>query len=259
MSIHKTVVSGLVALAATAAAAIGAATPAQAAVDPATVVAAVKGAYEAYQKLSSNQLTLQQATTQIITKLESIETHIIGHIDLIAAADVEACALSAVTNVADLPNMSFDTKQLFAFNTTDCVSKAKALLNNSTSKVAIDHIGYALNTVGPIALVARKHAGLSVGTLRTNIIGATNTLISKLTPPCTASPLWGDAEPGGPVEVILRCTAFNGKIGGDSVIVFISRNDPLPPFDYSRARTAAMRGTSYELGVAALPILNQSS
>jgi hypothetical protein len=154
--------------------------------------------------------------------------------------------------------MTPDTKQLFAFNATDCVTKAKAFISTATSKSAIDHVGYALNAVGPIALLARKHANLGTSALKTTIVSATNSLISRLAPSCSANPLWGDAEPGGPVEVILRCTAFNGRVGADSVIVNIRPGDPLPPFNYNRAKTLAMRGTSYELAVAALPILNQA-
>jgi hypothetical protein len=35
----------------------------------------------------------------------------------------------------------------------------------------------------------------------------------------------------------------------------IRRGDPLPPFNFSVPRTQVMRGTSYELSTAALPIL----
>lgn len=229
---------------------LGMATPAQA-VTPMQVVNAVKDAYEAYQKLNNNQFTLQQATDQIISRIEQVEDHIIDHIDLIAAADIEACSLSAVDLVSSLPSMTPTAKQIFAFNTTDCVNKAKTFVNAASSKAAIDHVGYALHAVGPIALIARKHAGLSEGTLRTNIIGASNTVISKLNPSCQATPLWGDSLPGGWVEVRLSCTAFNGNVGATHVLA----QQPFPVWNYSVPRAAAMVGTSWQLSMAAAPVI----
>ena len=84
---------------------------------------------------------------------------------------------------------------------------------------------------------------------------ADTTLMTKLTPSCFATPLWGDAEPGGPVEVELRCTAYNDHVGSDFVVRRLRRGQPLPPFNYAFARTEAMQGTSYLVAVAVLPVL----
>jgi hypothetical protein len=224
------------------------------AVTPDQVVTAAKLAYEAYQKLYGGQLTLEQAKTQIIDAIRSAQAQIIAHIDAIAAANVRACARSAVIDVVDIRAMTPDSLQAFARDATACVTLAEALTYASTDRAAIDQVGFALNTVGPIALAARAFAGLSTPATKDTLIAANNGLMVKLSPSCFATPLWGDAQ-GGRVEVELRCRAYNGNVGYDFVVIRARRGQPLPPFDYSDATTDAMRGTSYEVATAVLPVL----
>src|SRR3954452_17778682 len=66
------------------------------AVDPGTVAAAAQAAYSAYQKFVAHELTLQQATTQIINAIDAAKTQIIAHVDRLAAADARACTRAAV-------------------------------------------------------------------------------------------------------------------------------------------------------------------
>jgi hypothetical protein len=231
---------------------------AEEAVTPGEVVGAAKAAYQVYQMFNGGQLTLADAKAQIVSAINAARTQIVAHIDAIATAEVQACAMSAVINVADIQAMSPDTLQVFALNTTDCVAHANTLLNVTTDKAAIDQLGFALNTVGPIALVARATAGLTTPATKSTLITANNTLITRLAPSCTATPLWGDSAPGEPVEVMLRCIAYNGHEGYDSAVAFIRRGRPLPPFNYTYATTEAMAGTSYEVAKAVLPVLNAS-
>ena len=56
--------------------------------------------------------------------------------------------------------------------------------------------------------------------------------------------------------MVLRCTAFNGQVGTDFTFVYVRRGQPLPTFNYARARAQAMRGTSYQIAAAVLPVLN---
>ena len=140
----------------------------------------------------------------------------------------------------------------FAMSTLDCVTLAKERIGSVDEQSGVNQLGYALNSVGPIALLARAHVGFETASLRATEIDAGNTLVTRLDPHCYPIPLWADAEPGGVVEVLLFCDAFNGTRGEDSVGVRIRRGDPLPPFDYSWAREVAMRGSSHELAVKAL-------
>jgi hypothetical protein len=233
-------------------------TPKAHALTPAQVIAAVQVAYDTYKKFSQSQLTLQQATTQIINSINSAKNELKAHIDQIAEIPVRSCAQTTVIDFADFPqNMSVQTRENFARDATLCATTAKETIASVASKSSVNRLGYALNTVGPIALLARSYTGLTAGipALKSELVTGNNTLVTKLNPSCTASPLWGDAEPGAPVEVILRCTAFNGQVGVDSVIANIRRGRPLPAFDYTDARRAAMVGTAWELANAVLPKL----
>lgn len=219
---------------------------------------AAKLAYEAYQKFFSGELTVEQAKTQIIDAIRSAQTQIVAHIDAIAAANVRACARSAVIDVVDIQTMTQDTLQAFARDATSCVTLAEALIAASTDQAAIDQVGFALNTVGPVALSTRAFAGLSTPATRDTLIAANNNLRVKMSPACFATPLWGDAQ-GGRVEVELRCRAFSGNVGYDFVVIRLRRGQPLPPMDYSDAIAEAMRGTSHELAGMVLPVLTAVS
>lgn len=239
----------------TAAAMLFTSAPPAHAVDPGTILGAAKAAYEAYKKFAGGELTLDQATTRIINAIDTARDDILAQIELIAAAQVKACARSAVIDVADIRSMTRDTVQAFARDSTNCATLAEALISASESKPAVDQLGFAVNTVGPIALLARTHAGLTTPLLKQTLTSANRGVIAKLTTSCHPTPLWGDAVPGGVVEIILRCTAYPGHVGVDVVYMRLRRGQPLPQFDYSAARAEALSGTSQPIADAALPLL----
>lgn len=216
----------------------------------------VKQAYDAYQKFFGGALTLDQATTQIVNAVNAAKTEILNEIDAVQAADVQACARSAVIEVADIRVLSPDNAQAFAAATTSCVTLAQADINAFSDLHAVDSAGFALNTVGPIALFARAYAAESTTLLKSTLVSAEQSTVNRLTPHCFGTPLWGDTSPGAKfVEVQLQCTAFNGANGFDSVYVKLRRGQPLPPLDYSYAIEQAMTATSYPVAEAALPLL----
>lgn len=216
----------------------------------------VKQAYDAYQKFFGGALTLDQATTQIENAITVAKTEILDEIDAVQAADVQACARSAVIEVADIRVLSPDNAQAFAAATTSCVTLAQADVNAFSDPHAVDSVGFALNTVGPIALFARTYAGESTVLLKSTLASAEQSTITRLTPHCFGTPLWGDTEPGATsVEVQLQCTAFNGTSGFDSVFIKLKRGQPLPRLNYSYAIEQAMTATSYPVAEAALPLL----
>lgn len=219
------------------------ATPAQA--DAATVVAVAKQIYSLYQQFAGGGgLTLQGAIQQITAAIQSSQTAIVSQIDLVATANVRACALSAVINFADINALTPDNLQNFALQTTDCVTQAKSLIDVvSTDKAATDQLGFAMNTVGPLALMARAKAGLTTPALRAVLVAGENTLITALLPSCDEMNVGGD----GPPLFEWTCTAYNGDIG---TAVVVRTGDAL-----ARAQDKATRNTSRAIAQAALPQL----
>jgi hypothetical protein len=226
------------------------------AVDPGTAITiittAAKVAYEAYQKYGANQLTLEQATAQIISAVNAAKTQIIAEIDQVAAADVKACATAAIIDLEDIRTFTADTLQAYARDATLCLTRAEALIGAASDKGAIDQLGFTLNAVGPVALLARTRAGFSTGTTRSVLISGNNSLIAKLYPSCQANPLYGDAPPGGLVEVMLRCRAYNGDTGFDTAF---SRTPRTIRYTFTDAANQATRNTSRALARAVLPRL----
>lgn len=210
-------------------------------VDPATVVAVIKQIYSLYQQFiagGSSGLTLQQAVSEIEAQIQSSQTAIINEIDQVAAANVRACAESAVINFADLNAFTPDTLQIFALNATDCVTQANSLLSAVTDKAAIDEVGFAMNSVGPLALMARIKAGLTTPALKAVLVSGENTLISALLPSCTKQNV---GDPGHPFYD-WDCIAYNGTE---------AEGKPL-----AAAQNAATANTSRAVAQAALPTLS---
>lgn len=188
--------------------------PAGAAVDPITVIKVIQQIYSAYKAFTagSGGPTLEQAIQQITAAIKSSQDAITSQIDLVAAADVKACAQSAVINFADIDALSSDNLQAFALDTTSCVTQADSLLNVVTDKTATDQLGFAMNTVGPLALMARLKAGLTTPALKSVLVAGENTLITALLPGCQREDLSG-GEPGVPHFWVWDCFAYNGNEG----------------------------------------------
>jgi hypothetical protein len=125
-----------------------------------------------------------------------------------------------------------------------------------SSTAQYDELGFALNTVGPIALLARASAGLGTTALRDTLVNANNALTARMvaTTSCKAQPLDGDSPPGGVKSVGLSCTAYNGETGFTLVECGCGPR-PWPPFDYTATRENALRSTSHAVARAVMPIL----
>jgi hypothetical protein len=216
--------------------------PAQA--DVGTVIAVVKQIYSIYQQFAggSGGLTLPQAVQQIEAQIQASQNAIISQIDLVAAANVQACASSAVINFADINALTPDNLQIYALDATDCVTQADSLLSAVTDKAAIDEIGFAMNTVGPLALMARLKAGLTTPALKSVLVSGENTLITALLPSCTKI---NEGDPGIPYWSWV-CTAYNGDIGDQAATLYgkIASQDE------------ATANTSRAIAQAALPMLS---
>jgi hypothetical protein len=257
MWIRTKVVSAALAIPMAAIVAFTGGPPAYAAIDPGTIISIVKQAYEAYKMLTQTQeLTLDQAVAQIEQSVNEAKTEILDHVDLIADSGVRACARSAVIAFANFPNMSTGTQQGFAIDTIDCVSQAWSLIGAVDDLGSVDHIGFALGLVGPIALAASAAVGWSTDGLAETVIEADNIDISRLNPGC-----WTVTEPyfderGHPVPSLadnyLYCKAYNGDQGSD----YVQGRTPPGGWNYSNARAQALSRTSSPLAMASLSVLN---
>jgi hypothetical protein len=215
--------------------------PAQA--DVGTVIAVIKQVYSVYQQFASGGgLTLAQAVQQINAQIHSAQQAITDQIDLVATASVQACATSAVINFADIDLLSPDNLQAFALDATSCVTQAQSLLSVVTDKTAVDRLGFAMNTVGPLALMARTKAGLTTPALKAVLVAGENTLITALLPTCRLEDQSG-GEPGVPHFYLWDCFAYNGT-GGLGARA-----------DRAGAENRATSDTSRAIAQAALPQL----
>ena len=213
-------------------------------VDVGTVVAVIKQIYSIYQQFlgGGSGLTLPQAVQQIEAQIDAARTAIINEIDLVAAANVQSCAQSAVVNFQDINALSPDNLQVYALAMTDCVTQANSLLGAVTDKAAIDEIGFAMNTVGPLALIARLKAGLTTPALKSVLVAGDNTLISSLLPTCRRI---NEGDPDHPFFE-WDCIAYNGN---EAEIWVNAKNALVTSQDYATANT------SRAVAQAAIPTL----
>jgi hypothetical protein len=228
------------------------ATPRAHAIDVQSVISAAKTAHSAYQALQRNEITLQQATDRIIGAINGARTDITNHIDRVATAELRACANDAVDGLVNFNRFTTDTKQAFARDSSFCLRRIESMLSTINDKPAADQLGVAANAVGPAALIAFAHVNFDPAPVRSTLRSVNNTLVTKLAPSCQASPLYGDAVPGGWVEVMLRCRAHNGDLGYDTAF---SRDPRRDTFDFTRAANQATRNTSRAVAQAVLPTL----
>jgi hypothetical protein len=222
------------------------------AVEPGTILAAAGAAFTAIQALRSGTLTLPQATDRIVAAIGQARTQILAEIDLLAVADAKACARTAVTDLSDIALFTPDTMQAFARDTLMCVNTHDARMGVS-ERAALDQLGFSLDIIGPIAMLARAHVGFNTADVRATLINDNNIVVSRLAPSCWSTPLTGDSEPGSPtVEYQLNCVAYNGDVGIDHVVG--SRRKP-PKIDFTYAIGVATRNTSRPLALQALSTL----
>jgi hypothetical protein len=172
------------------------------------IIAAAQAAYGLYKQFASSSMSVEEATRQILTAINSAKTEIISHIDQIATAQAKACARQAIIDFADIERFTPDTLQAFARDATGCVTLIDSLLGAVADKAAIDQLGFALDAVGPVALIARGRAGLSTQGLADTLVSSNTTVISKLAPSCRGVYREGMLE-------WYACTAYNGDRGKD--------------------------------------------
>lgn len=173
------------------------------------IIDVITKVYGIYEQFAGGGNSAQAATQQIIEAINTARTDIINHIDAVATADVRACAQSAVIDFNDFNALTPDNQQAFALSATNCAARADSLISAVTDKAAKDQLGYAVNTVGPIALMARARAGLTNSGLTSVLADANQTIYNQLPPSCAIN---AEIEPGSPTVYFANCTTYKGDL-----------------------------------------------
>jgi hypothetical protein len=202
--------------------------------DIATILAAVKKAYDIYKSFAQGGTSGQDATALILNAIQSAQTAIISHIDAIATAEARACARSAVVDLPNFEALTTDNRQAFALAATSCVTRIESLLGTVTDLGAVDQLGFSLNAVGPIALITRSRTGLTNPSFVPVLVSSNQTVVTRLAPACHPHT---DLE--GATEYI--CLAYNGDRAVDFPLV--------------NSQNAAMQRTSWPVAKSVLPQL----
>jgi hypothetical protein len=231
-----------------------------AAVDIKTVIEVVKGLYDLYKAFTASHLTLEQATSQIITAVNTAKTDILAQVDRVATAQARACTRSAVIDFADIQAFTPDTLQAYARDATACATLIDSLLDVVTDKASADALGFALDTVGPLALAARSRAGLSTPALIGTLIDANNVVISSLAPTCTVQ--LSGVGPAGPLPgnwyvFITTCVAYNGdRAVVTNPVLWPPTSNPV---DIPAVSALATKNTSRAAATYVVPVLQSMS
>ncbi|SDY41294.1 hypothetical protein SAMN05444365_102187 [Micromonospora pattaloongensis] len=233
--------------------------PASAAINWTQVITAAISAVSSWASASNTQAAIQEATRQILTAVNSARTEILAQIQTIATAQTRACANHAVIEFFDIERMTPDNMQRFAQDATGCAVATESMISALTDQASVDQLGFAMNIVTPIALVARARTGLTTDGLKNTLRSANTQLVPKLAAShCTFwSPNFDPDIPlprdGDIVSYDLYCTAYNNDHGyAYAEVVWPNR---LPDNAFDPAVADATRNTSRAIAVAVLPML----
>lgn len=213
----------------------------------AEVASGIGTAYSVYEKFLGNQLTIEQATAQVLTALNATRDEIVRTIEGIAAADAKACARAAVINFQTIDRMSDVDKSLLAASSLQCLTTIEAYLEVVQTKANVDKLGFALNALGPIVLMSRAAADIpEVPEIPDIIVNSNAFLIQELTPACTVKRV-GFPDEDQPQQLNIRCAAYNG----DTHSVLTYQGDPQRLAKHTNAQNQAARNTSRRVAQAA--------
>lgn len=218
-------------------------------------IQAVSSAWSA----QNTQEAIRQATQQIIAAVNTARSDILAQIETITVNEYRACANHAVIEFADIERMTPDNAQRFAQDATGCAVTLMSVIPGVTGKAGVNELGFALNIVSPIAIIARLRTGLTADALRIALRSAENNLITRLTADgCTISSIRLDPElplprRGELVPYDILCTAFNRDVGTNGIEVPWPQQVPHSAVEVAQER--AMGNTSRAIAVAVLPQL----
>jgi hypothetical protein len=212
------------------------------AVEVEQVLEALRTAYALYQEFQREEITLEQATADIINAVNAAKTEILAHIDAIAAAQAKACARAVVISYANIGEFTEDVTQQFANDSIACLSEIESVMADLDDPAAVDTLGFALNALGPVALLLQAHAGFddTVADILDLVESGNQVVIGMIVPYCWRQALKGDATPP---EILIRCTLkYKGDDGIGSAVSWVG--DPNLEAKAQAAERYAYRNTS---------------
>jgi hypothetical protein len=209
------------------------------AVEVEQVLKAIETAYALYQQFQDQEITLEQATTDIINAVNAAKTEILAHIDAIAAAQAKACAKALIVKYESVEDLTQDNQQLLALDSIDCLAEIESVMAELDEQAAVDTLGFALNALGPVALLVQAHAEFddTIAGILDLVASGNQTVIETIVPKCQQHTIKGDAKPP---EILIRCTAYNGETGSEVSYV----GDPNLKAKARAAERYAYRNTS---------------
>jgi hypothetical protein len=255
-----------------------------------TFLGYVKNGYDFFNKYIIGQ---PDVIAQMQAMINQAKTQIIAELDGLAAAWDSSCAANALDTFQNIDTLTPDNLQAFAISSDKCVTDAQALIGAVSTQSAIDKIGLALNTVGPVALIANARANFPTDELRQHIMAANQQLKVKLTPICDVSiddpnslPDFEGAVTGhgacynfhvptpkrvevgerggvfylppGPNTAFLAWPLLGDAFPDDDVFWWRGHTVAFPPVDFSIAISQVMQGTSWQVADTVLNVMEPS-
>jgi PASTA domain/Tectonin domain len=271
---------------------VAAAQPARADTTPSFIsyLGYVKDGYDFFNKYILGQ-------PDVIAKMQAMinqaKTQIIAELDGLAAAWDSSCAANALDTFQNIDTLTPDNLQAFAISSDKCVTDAQALIGAVSTQAAIDKIGFALNTVGPIALIANARANFPTNELQQHIMSANQQLKAKLAPICDVSiddpnslPSFEGAVTGhgacynfhvptptrlevgerggvfylppGPNTAFLAWPLLGDAFPDDDILWWRGHTVGFPAVDFSIAISEVMQGTSWQVADTVLNVMEPS-
>jgi hypothetical protein len=225
--------------------------------------------------------------SQLQALITQTKTQIIAELDGLASAWNSSCAANAVDTFQNINTLTPDNLQAFAISSDKCVTDAQAQIGAVSTNAAIDKIGFALNTVGPIAYAVNARAGFPTDLLVQHIMQANRLIQTKLAPYCDVSidnpddlpdysgqvsghgacynfklPTPARIEVGerggvfyltpGPDRAFLSWPLLGKAYPDDDILYWRGHTAFFPSVDFSIAVKQVMQGTSWEIAGAVL-------
>ena len=140
------------------------------------------------------QAVLGELTTAARAVLDATRDHwttptsdaAVGTSDAYASAAVSACARVSVTELLSVKGMSEKLRPIWALGLDKCLALA-AQVNAVSSKEAVEEIGFAVNMIYPVALVAYVRAGFEIPPIVSAYRSTNETIIKRLGARCSSA------------------------------------------------------------------------
>ncbi|QFZ20204.1 hypothetical protein [Saccharothrix syringae] len=237
--------------------------PPQAYLDWTKVVVAAISAIGSWASSANTEEAIKQATTQILSAVNSAKAEILAQMETIAVAELRACANHAFIEYIDIERMAPDNMQQFAQNATGCAVQIASTLPAISDAARKDQLGFALSIVSPIALNARGRTGLTTEALASTLLSAQEHIAATLLPNCWSyvpalqEPDFPRPRPGDYIGWDLFCEAYNYTSFASGYGVFRYPNEGPTEVHWAPLRDQASSTTSRGIAIAVIPLLRR--